>query len=163
MQLLGMDARWWQRNFGDLLLIGLDSNVLDDAAQREFLTRALATRTERWCVVALHHPPYSAGYQGSDLPTRHAFVPAFETGGVDLVLSAHDHDYQRSRPINGITYVVTGGAAHVRFTGTRAFTAAAYRARHFVELAVFPDRMVMRAIDQQGAVFDEAVLTCAAR
>jgi hypothetical protein len=106
----------------------------------------------------LHHPPFSAGYQGSDLATRRAFVPAFARHGVDLVLSAHDHDYQRSHPIDGVTYIVSGGAARVRFTGARAFTAVSYRVRHFVEVAVFADRLVVRAIDQQQRVFDELVL-----
>ena len=74
------------------------------------------------------------------------------------MLSAHDHDYQRSRPIDGVTYIVTGGAARARFTGARAFTAASYRVRHFVEVAVFGDRLVVRGIDQQDRVFDEVVL-----
>jgi hypothetical protein len=74
---LGMTARWWARAFGDLLLIGLDTNVLDDPAQHEFLQRTLEARQARWVVVALHHPPFSAGYQGSDHATRRAFVPTF--------------------------------------------------------------------------------------
>ncbi len=154
---LGMTARWWAREFGDLLLVGLDSNELDDPAQRDFLERTLSERRTRWSIVALHHPPYSAGYQGSDLATRRAFVPAFARHGVDLVLSAHDHDYQRSHSIDGVTYIVTGGAARARFSGSRRFTAASYRVRHFVEVAVFADRLVARAIDQQQRVFDELV------
>jgi hypothetical protein len=50
----------------------------------------------------------------------------------------------------------------VRFTGVRRCTAAAYRARHFVELAAFDDRLVVRAIDQSARVFDEVALTDAA-
>ena len=110
-------------------------------------------------VVALHHPPFSAGYQGSDRATRRAFASTFARGGVDLVLSAHDHDYQRSHPIDGVTYIVSGGTARARFTAARAFTAASYRVRHFVEVAVFADRLVVRAIDQQQRVFDELVLS----
>jgi hypothetical protein len=30
---------------------------------------------------------------------------------VQLVLSGHDHDCQRSKEINGVTYMVTGAAA----------------------------------------------------
>ena len=133
--------------------------MLDDPAQHEFLQRTLDARRARWVVVALHHPPFSAGYQGSDHATRRAFVPTFARAGVDLVLSAHDHDYQRSHPIDGVTYIVSGGAAQARFTGARSFTAASYRVRHFVELAVLADRLVVRAIDQQQRVFDELVLS----
>jgi 3',5'-cyclic AMP phosphodiesterase CpdA len=159
LDMLGMTARWWARDFGDLLLIGLDTNVVDDPTQHEFLHQTLDARRARWVVVALHHPPFSAGYQGSDHATRRAFVPTFARAGVDLVLSAHDHDYQRSHPIDGVTYIVSGGAAQARFTGGRSFTAASYRVRHFVEVAVLADRLVVRALDQQQRVFDELVLS----
>ena len=36
--------------------------------------------------------------------------------------------------------------------------AVSYRVRHFVEVAVFADRLVVRGIDQQGRVFDEVVV-----
>ena len=70
-----------------------------------------APRPHAWTIVVLHHPPYSAGYQGSN--DRRRATPSrrsFERYGVQLVLSGHDHDYQRSTPINGVTYVVSGAA-----------------------------------------------------
>ena len=158
LRALGQPARWWSATFGELLLVGLDSNPPVPTAQLEFLERTLAASTARWRVVALHHPPYSAGYQGSHLATRRLFAPIFARHRVQLVLSAHDHDYQRSRPIDGVTYLVTGGAAQARFTAARSFTAVSYRVRHFVEVAVFADRLVVRGIDQHGRVFDEVVV-----
>jgi 3',5'-cyclic AMP phosphodiesterase CpdA len=156
---LGQPRRWWLREFPSVRVVGIDSNVLADRAQLAFLDRVLAGPVaEVFTVVVLHHPPYSAGYQGSDLATRAVMVPRFERAGVDLVCSAHDHDYQRSVPINGVTYVVTGGASRARFTGRRAWTAASYRERHFVEIAVFERSLVVRAIDADGSVFDEAAI-----
>jgi hypothetical protein len=155
---LGMPGRWWARHLGDVLLVGLDSNQAGDPEQRAWLERTLAAATERWRVVVLHHPPYSAGYQGSNQEVRDAFVPFFERYGVQLVLSGHDHDYQRSVPIHGVTYVVTGGAAGTRRTGEDNFTAASFSWHHFVELAVLPDRLVVRAVNQDRRVADEAVI-----
>jgi 3',5'-cyclic AMP phosphodiesterase CpdA len=155
---LGMPGRWWDRHDGDVLIIGLDSNLVDDSAQLAWLERTLAIATERWRIVMLHHPPYSAGYQGSDDDVRRAFVPLFERYGVQLVLSGHDHDYQRSVPINGVTYVVTGGAATTRRTGENDYTAVSFSWHHFVEVAVFPDRLALRAINQDLRVADEAVI-----
>jgi 3',5'-cyclic AMP phosphodiesterase CpdA len=162
MAALGMPGRWWARHEGDVLIVGLDSTRPDDADQRAWLERTLAAATEPWRIVMLHHPPYSAGYQGSNEHVRRAFVPLFERYGVQLVLSGHDHDYQRSVPINGVTYVVTGGAAGTRRTGDADFTAVSFSWHHFVELAVFPDRLVLRAINQDMRVADEAVLRVAA-
>jgi predicted phosphodiesterase len=155
---LGMPGLWWARHLGDVLLVGLDSSRAGDADQQAWLERTLAGATERWRVVVLHHPPYSAGYQGSSLEAREAFVPLFERYGVQLVISGHDHDYQRSVPINGVTYVVTGGAAGTRRTGEEDFTAVSFSWHHFVELAVFRDRLVIRAVNQDRRVGDEATI-----
>jgi 3',5'-cyclic AMP phosphodiesterase CpdA len=155
---LGMPGRWWARHLGDVLLVGLDSNHPDDPEQLAWLERTLATATEPWRIVLLHHPPYSAGYQGSDLDARAAFTPLFARYGVALVVSGHDHDYQRSVPLQGVTYVVSGAAAGTRRTGERDFTAVSFSWHHFVELGVYPDRLVLRAINQDLRVADEAVI-----
>lgn len=155
---LGMAGRWWAVERDGLLLIGLDSNEPDNPEQLAFLEQQLRTTTARWKVVALHHPPYSAGYQGSNEAARDAFSPLFERFGVQLVLSGHEHDYQRSVPIGGVTYVVTGGAAGTRRTGEEDFTAVSFSWHSFVELGVYPDRIVGRVVNQDDRVADEWTL-----
>jgi hypothetical protein len=103
-------------------------------------------------------PPYSGGYHGSDLTAREQFAPLFAGYGVDLVLSGHDHDYQRSSPIDGVTYVVTGAAAKLRPTDRADFTAVAWSTNSFVDLAVYDDHVELQAIDQSGRVFDVATV-----
>ncbi len=156
---LGMDGRWWAEHLGDLLLIGLDSTMADDPEQRAWLADTLAAATEPWRIVLLHHPPYSAGYQGSSTEARDAFVPLFERYGVQLVVSGHEHDYQRSVPINGTTYLVTGGAAVTRRTGEEDFTAVSFSWHHVVELGVYPDHLTWRAVNQDLRIADEATLS----
>lgn len=155
---LGMPGRWWARHVGDVLLVGLDSNTPDDPEQLAWLERTLATATEPWRIVFLHHPPYSAGYQGSDLDSRAAFTPLFARYGVALAVSGHDHDYQRSVPLAGVTYVVSGAGAGTRRTGERDFTAVSFSWHHFLELGVYPDELVLRAINQDLRVADEVVI-----
>jgi 3',5'-cyclic AMP phosphodiesterase CpdA len=158
MRALGMPGRWWARRFGDVLVVGLDSNEPDNPAQRAFLDRTLRDTTAKWRIVALHHPPYSAGYQGSSRHVRDVFAPVFEKYHVQLVLSGHEHDYQRSNPINGVTYVVSGGAAGTRRTGADDFTAVSFSWHHFVDIAEFADRLVLRCVNQDLRVADEAIL-----
>ncbi len=159
MEALGMPGRYWAKEYGDVLIVGLDSNEIDDPAQLQFLDDTLASSDATWKIVALHHPPYSAGYQGSSVDVRDALAPILERNGVQLVLSGHDHDYQRSVPIDGVTYVVSGGASGTRRTGEADFTAAAYSWHHFVDIAITGDQLVLRAIGQDGSVFDEVTLT----
>jgi 3',5'-cyclic AMP phosphodiesterase CpdA len=154
---LGMSGRWWARHDGDVLL-GLDSNLVDDPDQLAWLERTLASATERWRIVMLHHPPYSAGYQGSSDDVRRAFVPPFERYGVQLVLAGHDHDYQRSKLINGGHLRGDGGASSTRRTGEADYAAVSFSWRHFVAVAVFADRLELRAVNQDLGVADDIVI-----
>jgi 3',5'-cyclic AMP phosphodiesterase CpdA len=158
MRALGMPGRWWSREVDDTLVVGLDSNDVGNLRQRRFLERRLAESSARWKIVALHHPPYSAGYQGSSTEARRAFAPLFERYGVQLVLSGHDHDYQRSKRINGVTYVVSGAAAGTRRTGEESFTAESFSWHHFLDLDIYADRIVGRAVNQDGRVADTFTL-----
>jgi hypothetical protein len=156
MRLLGMPGTWWTASVGDVRLIGLDSNRIDDPAQLAFLERTLREATEPWRIVAVHEPPYSSGYQGSNEAVRERFVPLFERYGVQLVLSGHEHDYQRTVTIDGVTYVVSGAGGRTRGTGDADFTAASWSVLHFVDVDVYGDRIVVRAIDEDARMFDAA-------
>jgi hypothetical protein len=107
-ELLGMPGRYYQRRLGNVELFLLDSNQLG-AQQLAWLDSALASSEARWKVVAMHHPAYSCGGYLGDRRVRRRLVPIFELHGVDLVLAAHDHNYQRFAERNGVTYVVHGG------------------------------------------------------
>ena len=159
MAALGMPGRYWSERIGDVLIVGLDSNEMEDPVQQRWLEQTLASTDAIWKIVALHHPPYSAGYQGSSEDARRAFSPVFERYGVQLVLSGHDHDYQRSEPIGEVAYVVSGAAAGTRRTGEASFTAVSFSWHHFLDVAVFTDRLVVRAVNQDGRVADEVALT----
>ncbi len=87
---------------------------------------------------------------------REAFVPIFERYGVQAVFSGHEHDYQRTNPINGVTYIVTGAGSRTRRTGVDDFTAVASSTHHFVDLNVFDDHLRLRAIDQDGEQFESS-------
>jgi 3',5'-cyclic AMP phosphodiesterase CpdA len=157
---LGMPGRWYSHRAGDALVVALDSTQPDHPEQTAWLDRTLADgRDARWVVPILHHPPFAAGWNDSFLPVRREWVPLFAEHGVDLVLAGHDHDYQRIRPIDGVTYVVSGGAALTRPTDRADFTAVAWSTHHFTDIAVWDDRLLLRAVNQSGDVFDEVTLT----
>lgn len=158
LSMLGMPGRWWSRTYGSVLVVGLDSTRPDDPGQLAFLEQVLSSSDATWKIVAMHHAPYSAGYQGSNAAVRAAFEPVLVRHGVQLVLSGHDHDYQRSVVIDGVTYVVSGAASGTRRTGSDAFTAVAYSYLHFLDIAVFADRIVVRAVGADGRVADEVTI-----
>lgn len=105
---LDMPGRYYQRSYPDLDLFVLDSNQIGPR-QTNWLRNHLAASAATWQVVAFHHPAYTCGGYLSNSAVVSNWVPLFRQYGVDLVLSAHDHNYQRFAPRSGVTYVVHGG------------------------------------------------------
>ena len=64
---------------------------------RESLAGAAGDPTVKWKVVVVHRPPFSSGCHGSEALNRY---PEFDQYRVDLVLAAHDHNYERTWPVS---------------------------------------------------------------
>lgn len=158
---LGHRNPWYVERVGPVRILVLDSNRVEDPEQTRWLRQALAEPQPpgTWTVVAMHHPAYSAGYHGSDLTVRHKWGPLFAEYGVPLVLAGHDHDYQRSTPQDGVTYVVSGAGAKLRSAGQETFTAVSTSTLHYLDLLFYDDRILGRAIDQSGRLVDSFTLT----
>lgn len=137
------------------------NQALVDFARADLQTH----RDAPWTFVLLHRPVYTSGaYQGERILQEH-YVPLFEEFGVDLVLSGHDHTYQRSYPLQGgepahadahaypqgvqPIYIVTGGAGEGLYSlddAQPAWTAVRAMDYHYVLLDVTPNSIVGRAI-----------------
>ena len=125
-----------------------------DSGQLEWLDDALASSTSQWKVVCLHHPLYSSGRNGSTPGLADALEPVLAAHHVDLVLAGHDHHYERTAPIRGITHVVSGGGC--KCTGVRPsrFTAVADSTLQFLHVDVDGDRLTTRCIRPNGTLAD---------
>lgn len=158
---LGRDSTWYVQTVGSLRIIVLDSNQVENEQQTTWLRDVLAEPQpdQTWTIAAMHHPAYSAGDHGSDMKVRKTWEPLFDGADVPLVLAGHDHDYQRSSPQMGVTYVVSGAGAKLRPTGRESFTAVSTSTLHYVDLSVYDDRLEARAIDQGGELIDSFTLT----
>lgn len=96
--------------------ISLNSDNVDrspDGAMLTWLAADLAANDQEWTIAFFHHPPYSRGGHDSDgdgdtpdsaasaREMRENALPLLEAGGVDLVLTAHSHSYERSFLLDG--------------------------------------------------------------
>jgi len=94
-----------------------------------FISNDLKSTQSKWKIVIFHRPIYtSPGEHAPDeAEIRDKVVPLFDQYHVNLVLQGHNHNYQRSYPLNygsgddkpkvvasGTTYIVagTGGESH---------------------------------------------------
>ena len=157
MRQLGRDSAWYVEKIGPVRVIVLDSNRVGNAQQMAWLRRVLDKKqpSGTWTFAVMHHPPYSAGDHGSDKNVQRQWVPLFEQADVPLVLAGHDHDYQRSKELDGITYIVSGGGAKLREAGRASFTAVSASVLHYTDLQVYEDRIEGRAITHDGKTLDE--------
>lgn len=127
--------------------------------QLAWLEDELAASTARWKVAVMHHAPYSSSAKrGSNVELREVVEPLFIKHGVQLVLTGHDHLYERTHPQSGVTFVVTGAGAKLSDIGRSDFTAAAERVLQFMMIEVDGELMTIRAIDTTGTVFDSVTI-----
>jgi 3',5'-cyclic AMP phosphodiesterase CpdA len=92
----------------------LDSNYMD-REQLQWLEKELKASGSDWKIAFFHHPVYSsAGRHGSDTALRDQLEPLFLKYSVDLVLTGHDHVYERTKPQKGVQYFVVGNSAKLR-------------------------------------------------
>jgi hypothetical protein len=148
-------------DYGSVHFISLNSEIPYDSLSDQFLwlmndLRSEGAKKATFKVAYWHRPPYSSSVHGSDLKTRGVLCPVLETHGVDIVFNGHDHVYERTKAINGTTYVVTGGggAPLYDFKSENEWTAYKEKNYHFCLLSVEGKRMKMLMIRPDGEVRD---------
>ncbi len=160
-QLQGLPYYTFTHRDAQFFALDTDQDLSPGSAQYRWLEAELARSDSRWKVVYMHYPPVSTAPNGGDDELRRWIAPLMEKYGVQLVLSGHEHSYQRSYPISGPTYVLTGGGGQITyaFRGRRQpWLARRVPAFHHTEIAVGRDQMVVRAIDKRGNLIDVATI-----
>jgi len=117
---------YYSYDLGGWHLIVLNSNLSMAAgsAQEQWLRADLAAHQSAGCTLAYwHHPRFSSGSGHGNEPAAQPLWQALYDYNADLVLSGHDHDYERfasqtpagaADPVRGIREFVvgTGGRSH---------------------------------------------------
>jgi hypothetical protein len=93
---------WYSYDLGAWHVIVLNSNCSvvgcgAGSAQGRFLEADLARHRSTCTLAYWHHPRFSSGLHGDDA-SLDAIWRTLATAGGDLVLSGHDHDYERFQP-----------------------------------------------------------------
>jgi 3',5'-cyclic AMP phosphodiesterase CpdA len=123
---------YYSFEIGNWHAIALNSNIPAgaDSPQGAWLRADLAANRTRCTIAYWHHPLFSSGKHG-DQPRMREVWRLLHEAGADIVLSAHDHTYERFAPqdadgfpdaAHGIRQFVvgTGGAAPYAFTSVRS-------------------------------------------
>ena len=117
MAVLSEDTLMYRIRYGrDVELVAIDSSAKGKPYTKhpDFIRGAFPDKTNggfvRWRIPFFHHPPFCGGpLHGDEQPVQEHLLPLFAQAGVKLVLTGHEHNYQRWSH-DGVCYVITGGA-----------------------------------------------------
>ena len=132
--------------------------------QVAWFEQELKSSDSDWKIPFFHHPPYSSGERlGSDTQIRDVLEPLFLKYNVSVVLTGHDHFYERTKPQKGIVYFVVGSGGQLRKgnidTRTGITAAGNDQDQSFMIAEINGDEMWFNAISRQGKVFDSGSFT----
>ena len=164
-ELFGMDG---QRFYSfkapkqNVRFFALESSYPSDA-QLAWLEKELKSSTDEWKIAYFHHPLYSsARHHGSTDSLRRRLEPLFVRYNVSVVMTGHDHTYERTKPQQGIVHFVAGSGGKLRkgdLNRRSPFFEAGYDADlAFLACEIQGDNMFFQAISRTGAIVDSGVV-----
>ncbi len=141
----------------------LDSRALDPT-QLAWLQEELHKSGTDWKICYFHHPIYTSGrYPTGARVLRLALEPILLGGDVDVVLSGHEHFYERIHPQHGIAYFISGGAGSLRQGDIKRDSPLLARGFdtdfHFVLMEISGDTLYFQAISRTGETVDAGSIT----
>jgi len=147
----------------DVRFFALESSYIEPE-QIKWLENELKTSSSDWKIVFFHHPLYSSGDRhGSDLRLRELLEPLFLKYNVSVVLTGHDHFYERVKPQKGIAYFVVGSGGKLRAgnidRGTGLTAKGFDTDLAFMAAEIIGDQMFFNVISRLGQIVDSGVLT----
>jgi hypothetical protein len=147
---------------GNVAFYALNSTYMDKK-QIDWLQSELGKDRSDWKIAFCHHPPYSSGGKhGSDTELRKVVEPIFMRHGVNVVLTGHDHFYERIKPQKGIFYFVSGAGGKLRSGDVKKgspLTAKAFdKDMSFMLVEISKDSMHFQVLSRTGQTVDSGVL-----
>jgi len=141
--------------------------------QYDWLVQELEANTAACTIVYFHHPVYNVGSEGES-DRMHALWPILTAHGVDIVLTGHDHDYQRWYALNGLgeldptgttEFVVgTGGHGIQDFLRTDDKLAVGFNtpptAFGALKMELNQDGAAFQFVNIQGNILDSGSIPC---
>jgi acid phosphatase type 7 len=169
---------WYAYTLGYWRFIALNSNCEEkrvdcgpQSEQEQWLRANLAAEPFRCTLAYWHHPRYSSGFHGSD-PRFASVWRTLDQAGAELVLTGHDHHYERFEPQDengqrtdtGLREFIvgTGGSAMSVIREPHVPHSVYSQNREFgvLRLRLYGDVYTWRFIGLNGRTFDQGVGGC---
>ena len=168
---------YYSFDYGPVHFVCLDTESGLYPEQVPWVEKDLAESKKPWKVAYFHSPPFSSGtVHGSNEELRKVIEPIFSKHHVNLVISGHDHLYERSKPINllmspnapvssyrdGTCYVVSAGAGAGLYdaqAGNWWTAVLKTKIHHLCRVKVNGSKsMTLQAVSLDGSIIDSITL-----
>ncbi|MEL7035983.1 MAG: metallophosphoesterase [Cyanobacteria bacterium J06592_8] len=154
-----MTGRYYTFRRDPVQFFALDTNTNADwSVQLPWLKEQLQQSDAAWKVVFGHHQIYSSGIYGINRKLIDKLTPLFQKYNVQLYINGHDHNYERTRSIEGTTYLVCGAGAKSRSVKRSEWTEYSTQDYSFAAFDVYADQIIVRGINTENQVFDEGAI-----
>ena len=143
--------------YGDVhfIVVSTEHRFSKGSEQYRFLKYALETSVGKFKIVTMHIPAYGGGGHGENKKlielTKELFVPY----KVDLVLTGHIHNYQRSF-VDGIHHlIVAGGGAPLYTPEGKDYTIVQYKKYNYGIGEYSPGKLTITIYDDMNNILDK--------
>ncbi|WP_051276387.1 metallophosphoesterase [Marmoricola sp. URHB0036] len=162
-----VQAGAWQ-----VFVLNSNCDKINCSREATWLDRQMKAHPSRCSMITMHHPRYSSGAEHGNDP---AVIPLWRAAykhHTDLVLTGHEHDYERFkrmdavghlRPYRGmLEFVVGTGGVNLYHLGTRKLGSARYQDTRFgvLQLNLHPRTYSFAFRATNGQVLDSGSRTC---
>jgi hypothetical protein len=160
-------ARGW-----NIYVLNSNCDRISCGVEAGWLNRQMRAHPSKCSIITMHHPRYSSGLEhGNNTFVKPLWAAAYRHRN-DVVLSGHDHDYERFKPMDArghvkrrrgmVEFVVGTGGASLYHLGTRKRGSVYYQARTqgVLLLALNPRAYSWSYRSISGAVLDSGRRRC---
>ncbi len=168
---------YYSFEYGNAVFICLNTEYITNQQTQWLYSTLHNYQNKKWKIVFFHRPFYSIGYHIGEMNAYlDTWWKAFDSAGVDLIFSGHEHMYERTKPINysvspntpvseyGSNYgqgrceIVCGGAGAPLYAGVPdIFTQSYASLNHFCKISICGNILIDSTFSKDGSLIDSFV------
>lgn len=157
---------YYSFDVGNVHFICLNCCQYARTPQRKWLEKDLMNNKKPWKIAFMHYPIHDVGFHGTS-PANLGYSDLFDQYGVQLYLSGHDHNYQRTRRIINDTIRALSDSGTVQVVAASPGSALQFAIPTpswnlffspkavYMQAEVRDDAVYFAAVDTGGTVIDK--------
>ena len=153
---------FYANDVGGWRLLSANSQDPGNPGQLRWLREQVAGADSDCLIAFWHRPRFNAGRHGDE---EAAVAPLWDAvkGRVPIVLSGHDHNFQRFKPVDGTVQYVSGAGGKERYVVDDADPRLAFSDDETfggLRIRLFPGEAELTFVSADGSTLDTSTVSC---